>query len=123
MKKMIIALSVIFIFIIQCSKQGDSAVTPPAADAGKVASPTYTPVSNTEFVGSVTVQIECATSGAIIRYTTDGTTPTESRGTIYSSAFILTGNTTVKAVLQYATQQTEVTPHLQAVLCIQARFM
>ncbi|MBO4654824.1 MAG: chitobiase/beta-hexosaminidase C-terminal domain-containing protein [Bacteroidales bacterium] len=40
--------------------------------------------------------ITCATDGAVIRYTTDGTEPTESSA-VYSSAVIINGTTTLKA--------------------------
>lgn len=43
------------------------------------------------------VEIYCATPGASIYYTTDGTTPT-STGTIYSGAISLTSTTTIKAI-------------------------
>lgn len=45
------------------------------------------------------VTITCATEGASIRYTTDGTTtPTNAVGTVYSSPFLITEDTSVKAV-------------------------
>lgn len=39
-----------------------------------------------------------AESGAEIRYTTDGSTPTATSGTVYSGPVTLTETTTVKAV-------------------------
>lgn len=50
------------------------------------------------FIGSVTVQITCATSGASIYYTTDGSTPTKEAGTLYNNAFEITQNATIKAI-------------------------
>ena len=44
------------------------------------------------------VTITCATEGATIRYTTDGTVPTESNGTVFSDAFSVSNLTTVKAI-------------------------
>jgi hypothetical protein len=42
--------------------------------------------------------ITSATSGASIRYTTNGTTPTEANGTLYSGPVNITAATTLKAV-------------------------
>lgn len=47
---------------------------------------------------SNTVTITCATTGATIYYTTDGTTPSESNGTEYSTSFPIGTTTTVKAI-------------------------
>ena len=54
--------------------------------------------SVSSFIGSAIVQIQCLTSGASIYYTTDGTTPSASNGTLYSSTFTVNKNTTVKAI-------------------------
>ncbi len=64
-----------------------------------VATPTITPAGGS-FVSSVAVSLSSTTSGAAIRYTTDGSTP-NSGSTIYASPFTLTSSNTVKA---YATQ-------------------
>lgn len=50
------------------------------------------------YINSVSVALTAQTSGASIRYTTDGTTPSETNGTLYSGALTLTSTTTVKAV-------------------------
>ncbi|MCR5495501.1 MAG: chitobiase/beta-hexosaminidase C-terminal domain-containing protein [Treponema sp.] len=52
----------------------------------------------TRFTESTSVTITCSTSGASIYYTTDGSTPSASNGTLYSSAISLTSTTTVKAI-------------------------
>jgi Chitobiase/beta-hexosaminidase C-terminal domain/Bacterial Ig domain len=62
---------------------------------GTVATPTFLlpPGPYTQPVG-----ISTTTLGATIRYTTDGTTPTETHGTVYSTAITLTATTTIKAI-------------------------
>ncbi len=60
--------------------------------------PLFTPGAGEINYGE-TVSITCDTPGVIIIYTTDGTIPTMSRGTIYSGAITLPGGTyTVNAV-------------------------
>ena len=62
----------------------DSPVTS-AAYALQCVAPTFTPAGGTyDFIPSVT--ISSATSGAAIRYTLDGTAPSETHGTLYSGA-------------------------------------
>ena len=61
-----------------------------------VEAPVITPDGGS-FTGSQTVTITCATDGAAIHYTTDGTEPTASY-TKYSGGFTITATTTIKAV-------------------------
>ena len=77
----------------------NSAVTSSTQTSPKltVAIPTFKPGGTTSFHGTQTVEISCATPGASIYYTTDGTTPTSS-GTAYSGAISLTSTTTIKAI-------------------------
>ena len=61
-----------------------------------VANPTITPATGT-FSNSVKVTLNCATAGATIRYTTDGTDPTH-RSTLYKKTGLTVTNTvTIKA--------------------------
>jgi len=64
---------------------------------GQVTTPEFTPPAGT-FSGSTDVTISCTTIGATIIYTTDGSTPSSSHGTFYSSAIHLTSTTTIKAI-------------------------
>ena len=70
----------------------DAACT--AADLVRV--PTFTPSDNTVFDSNLSVSIAAA-EGVTIRYTTDGTNPTD-ESSVYSTALSLTETTTVKAV-------------------------
>ena len=62
----------------------------------QVATPVISPAGG-EYESSVTVSIACATGGATIHYTLDGTTPTEASAK-YSAALTLTESATLKAV-------------------------
>ena len=73
-------------------------VTYKAAGAGEVSKPVApTLTAGGNFVGSIEVEISCATEGAAIYYTTDGSEPTEDSDE-YSEAFEITETTTVKAI-------------------------
>ncbi|MBR4388150.1 MAG: endonuclease [Prevotella sp.] len=61
-----------------------------------VATPTIYPTSGT-YIGEQTVTITCSTGGAIIHYTTDGTTPT-AESNVYDAPFTLSESTVVKAI-------------------------
>ena len=61
----------------------------------EVAAPVFTPAAGT-YTDSVTFSLTCATEDAEIRYTTDGTVPTEASA-LYSNPITLTTTTTVKA--------------------------
>ena len=62
---------------------------------GTVAKPT-SPTETTFFANSHSVTLQCATSGATIRYTTNGSEPTTS-STAYTAPITITGTTTIKA--------------------------
>ena len=89
-----------YVRIPETDTQKASAVTSSTQTAPKltVAAPVFKPDGATSFRGTQTVEISCATPGASIYYTTDGTTPT-STGTIYSGAISLTSTTTIKAIV------------------------
>src|SRR5206468_1107237 len=62
----------------------------------RVVAPTFSPPGGS-FVGSVTVTLSTATSGATIYYTTDGSTPTTA-SSAYTGPVPLTTTTTLKAM-------------------------
>jgi beta-galactosidase len=86
------------------------AVTIPAADrdalvmfqgtgGGKqpLAAPTFSPGGGS-YLSAQTVTITSTTNGASIRYTTDGSTPSETNGTIYSGPVNISSNTSLQAI-------------------------
>ncbi len=66
---------------------------------GTTATPTFSPGSGS-YLNSVGVVLSCATPNSTITYTTDGTTPSATNGTVYTNSFTLSSSGTVKA---YAT--------------------
>ncbi|MHB1463276.1 MAG: chitobiase/beta-hexosaminidase C-terminal domain-containing protein [Armatimonadota bacterium] len=60
-----------------------------------VATPTFSPAPGT-YSGTQSVSVSCATTGATIRYTTDGSEPTET-STQYTAPISVSTNKTVKA--------------------------
>ena len=62
-----------------------------------VATPTFSPVAGT-YSSTQTVTISTTTSGASIRYTTDGSTPSETAGTLYSGPVTVSTTTTINAI-------------------------
>ena len=67
------------------------------AEREQVKNPTFIPADET-FSGSTEVTISCATTGAEIYYTLDGSVPSETNGTKFTSAISLTSTTTIKAI-------------------------
>ena len=68
-----------------------------STSASIVSPAVFTPYTGTYNSGQA-VAMASSTSGAAIRYTTDGSTPTFSTGTVYSGPITLTSDATVKAV-------------------------
>jgi hypothetical protein len=79
----------------------DSTVTSATYTIGppppQVGAPVFTPGGGT-YTSMQSVAIASATGGALFRYTTDGSTPSETAGTIYSSPVSLSKTTTLKAI-------------------------
>ncbi len=64
---------------------------------GTVSDPSFSPAGGT-YTSAQTVSITSSTSGASIRYTTDGSTPSETAGTIYSSPVSVSSSETLTAI-------------------------
>jgi hypothetical protein len=62
-----------------------------------VAAPTFNPAGGT-FTSAQSVTIATTTSGASIRYTTDGSTPSSTTGTLYAGPITISSTTTVRAI-------------------------
>ena len=88
-----------YVRIVGNDTQKASAVTSSTQTAPKltVAAPVFKPDGTISFRGTQTVEISCATPGASIYYTTDGTVPT-SNSTAYNGAISLTSTTTIQAI-------------------------
>lgn len=69
----------------------------PAPEPFIVAAPAFSPAGGTYSAGQ-TVTITSATSGATIRYTTDGSTPTATTGTLYTAPISISAAATLKAI-------------------------
>jgi hypothetical protein len=80
------------LFLAQLAERLDD-LNPPASPA---ATPTVSQPSGS-YVSSVSVALASATSGASIRYTTDGSTPTNASA-LYSGPLTFTTTTTLKAI-------------------------
>ena len=67
------------------------------AQAGPAAAPVFSPAAGT-FAGAQSVTITTSSSGATISYTTDGSTPTETNGSTYSSPVAIGSTAMLKAM-------------------------
>jgi glucose/arabinose dehydrogenase len=63
----------------------------------QVAAPTFSPAGGS-YTSAQSVAIGTTTAGASIRYTTDGSTPTSTTGTLYSGPVTVNATTTLKAI-------------------------
>lgn len=75
----------------------DNLIVTLVGGGGTVAAPSYSPVAGT-YTSVQSVTITSATSGATIRYTTNGTNPTSTTGTVYSGPVSIGVTTTLKAI-------------------------
>jgi hypothetical protein len=63
----------------------------------QASAPSFSPAAGT-YSSTQAISITTITSGASIRYTADGSTPSETAGTLYSGAVSLSSSTTLKAI-------------------------
>ena len=82
--------------MIGCSNGSDDPVMPPVSGKQTVATPEFS-VDSGAVNGGTEVTITCATEGAKIYYTTDGTEPT-AESTEYTEAISITKAVTLKAI-------------------------
>ncbi len=75
----------------------DNVLVEDAAEVQPVAPPTFDPQEGT-FPGPIDVTISCATEGASIRYTTDGSLPSSTQGTVYTVPIHLNETTALNAI-------------------------
>lgn len=75
--------------------ESDVTVNATFTEMDAVATPTFTPAAGS-YISGQTVSIACATEGATIYYTTDGTEPT-TESAVYTEAFTVSETMTVKA--------------------------
>lgn len=68
----------------------------------KTLNPVLTPADGERFMGQLTVHATCATDGAVIYYTTDGSNPTPSSETFPAGGLTITQTTTIKAMAAVA---------------------
>jgi hypothetical protein len=76
-----------------------------SSGGGQVAAPAFSVAGGT-FTSAQTVSISSSTGGASVRYTTDGSTPSETAGTLYSSPVTISATATLQAIA-YASGMTD----------------
>lgn len=69
----------------------------PVLEATVAARPAFNPPPGS-YLGEQAVEIATSTPGAQIRYTTDGSAPTRTHGTLYGGPVLLTGDTDLRAM-------------------------
>lgn len=98
-----ILFCVVLIFAAACT----GGIDYPGLPSTTVADPVFSPASGT-YSQAQTVSISTTTSGAQIRYTTDGSTPTRTTGTLYSAPVNVSTSMTIKAIAYTTMYQSNV---------------
>ena len=83
--------------VAYASGLADSTVSTATYTIKVVAAPAFSPAGGT-YGTPQTVTLSTATSGASIRYTTDGSAPSETAGTLYGGAVTVSASTTINAI-------------------------
>ncbi|HTB81725.1 MAG TPA: chitobiase/beta-hexosaminidase C-terminal domain-containing protein [Opitutaceae bacterium] len=89
-----------FLVASDVGPNADLTTTPPAA------APVFSPAAGT-YATAQNVTITTSTSGATIRYTTDGSTPSETNGTIYTGSAVTINSTATLQAIAYETGFTD----------------
>jgi hypothetical protein len=76
---------------------GPLAITATFAPVPGVLAPSFSPPAG-NYTGTQTVTLSSTTTGASIRYTMDGSTPSSTSGLLYAGPFTVAGTMTVKAI-------------------------
>ncbi len=99
-----VLVALITSLLIGCGGSGNTSST--ASQPQVVAAPAFSPAAGT-YSTPQTVTLSTTTSGASIRYTADGTTPSATSGTLYSSPItVSSGSTTTISAIAYASGYT-----------------
>jgi hypothetical protein len=89
--QLFVVITMAVFWFSSCSKDDSVPLSPPPV----VATPTMSP-SNGTYDSAQSITISCTTSGATVRYTTNGSDPTES-STVYTNPISVASTTTLKA--------------------------
>ena len=95
-RTLVIAVVLTLLIAVGCGGGSGSSVTNPPLSTPQAAAPVFSVATGT-YTQAQNITITCATSGATIHYTSDGSTPTSSSAT-YTAALSVSSTTTLKAI-------------------------
>lgn len=96
-KLILLGAAVLTLFLSACPMAINSELRDKLEEYVAVATPRFTPEGGT-YYGRQSIEINCTTERASIRYTIDGSAPDEANGTLYSGPIYPTGNFTLRAI-------------------------
>ena len=88
-------VAVCLFFLPGCSRTSSETAIPAAVPT--VSTPVISPAGG-DFTSARNVTMSCETDSVTIRYTTDGSTPTDSYGIVYTGSFTVANTQTIEAV-------------------------